>query len=130
MLSPLLKHSITLLHQTDAKEGRKITHHSSRLGLIGWTGSIQIIKTIHHKMCNTNNVQLPHELLHGHNVCTKHSRISVPNRLQGRALKHKVALIPNNLLGTTHAQTLGPRNPGPAARDIRQTMTSHPELQK
>jgi hypothetical protein len=41
-----------------------------------------------------------------------------------------VALIPNNLLGTTHAQTLGPRNPGPAARDIRQTMTSHPELQK
>jgi hypothetical protein len=27
------------------KEGRKITHHSSRLGLIGWTGSIQIIKT-------------------------------------------------------------------------------------
>ena len=73
--------------------GRKITHHSSRLGLIGWTGSIQIIKTIHHKMCNTNNVQLPHELLHGHNVCTKQSRISVPNRLQGRALKHKVALF-------------------------------------
>ena len=71
------------------KEGRKITHHSSRLGLIGWTGSIQIIKTIHHKMCNTNNVQLPHELLHGHNVCTKQSRISVPNRLQGRALKDK-----------------------------------------
>jgi hypothetical protein len=111
-------------------EGRKITHHSSRLGLIGWTSSIQIIKTIHHKMCNTNNVQPPHELLHGHNVCTKHSRISVPNRLQGRALKHKVALIPNNLLGTKHAQTLGPRNPGLAARDIRQTMTSHPELQK
>ncbi len=25
-------------------------------------------------MCNTNNVQLPHELLHGHNVCTKQSR--------------------------------------------------------
>jgi hypothetical protein len=45
-----------------SKEGRKITHHSSRLGLIGWTGSIQIIKTIHHKMCNTNNVQLPVKL--------------------------------------------------------------------
>jgi hypothetical protein len=60
------------------KEGRKITHHSSRLGLIGWTGSIRIIKTIHHKLCNTNNVQLPNELLHGHNVCTKQSRISVP----------------------------------------------------
>jgi hypothetical protein len=69
-------------------EGRKITHHSSRLGLIGWTGSIQIFKTIHHKMCNTNNVhwQLPHELLHellhGHNFGTKQSRISVPNRLR------------------------------------------------
>jgi hypothetical protein len=48
---------------------------SSRLGLIEWTGSIQIIKKIHHKMCNTNNVQLPHELLHGHNVCTKQLRI-------------------------------------------------------
>jgi hypothetical protein len=81
------------------KEGRKEDYTSLQPpGLIGWTGSIQIIKTIHHKMCNTNNVQLPHELLHGHNVCTKQSRISVPNRLQGRALKHKVALIPNNLL--------------------------------
>ncbi len=81
-------------------------------------------------MCNTNNVQLPHELLHRHNGCTKQPRISVPNRLQGRALKHKVALIPKNLLGTTHAQTLGPGNPGPAARDIGQTMTTHPELQQ
>jgi hypothetical protein len=106
-----------------------ITNHFSRLGLIGWTGSIQIIITIHHKLCNTNNVQLPHELLHGHNVGATQPRRYVLNRLLGRAL-NKVALIPSGLLGTTHAQALGPGNPGPAAHDITQTMTTHPELQK
>ncbi len=30
-----------------------------------------MIKTIHHMMCNTYNVQLPHELLHGQDVRIK-----------------------------------------------------------
>jgi hypothetical protein len=45
-------------------------------------------------MCNTHNVQLPYELLHGNDVCTKQPKISVPKKLQNRALKDKVALIP------------------------------------
>jgi hypothetical protein len=31
-------------------------------------------------------------------------------KLQGRAIRDKVALIPNNLLGTMQALTLSPRN--------------------
>ena len=41
-------------------------------------------------MCNTHNVQLPHKLLHGHDVRTKQSRVSVPKNLQSRALKDKL----------------------------------------
>jgi hypothetical protein len=30
--------------------------------------ALKYIETIHHKMCNTDSVLLPHELLHGHNL--------------------------------------------------------------
>ena len=45
------------------KEGRKYYICSSRLGLIRWD-IIQHVKAVHHKMSNTSDVQLPHELLH------------------------------------------------------------------
>ncbi len=102
----------------DREGRRKITHHSSRLGPIGRTGSIQIVKNSY-KKCATRTMSNYHT--NCCMVCTKQPRKSVPNRLQGRALKHKVALIPNSLLGKTHAHMLGPRNPGPEARDMRQT---------
>ncbi len=60
------------------KEGRKLRIHinsgASRPwpGLIGCTDSIQVIKTIYDKMCSTDNIQLPHELLH--DVAGAHDR--------------------------------------------------------
>ena len=45
------------------KEGRKKYYIcSSRLGLIRWD-IIQHVKAVHHKVSNTSDVQLPHELL-------------------------------------------------------------------
>jgi hypothetical protein len=56
-------------------------------------------------IATTHNVQLPHELLHGrdHNCRTRQIKVSVPKKLQGRALTDKVALIHNDLLGTLQA---------------------------
>ncbi len=97
------------------KEGRKLHINSSRPGLIGCTDSIQVIKTIHDKVCNTDNIQLPHELLHGLNGGSKQSRILVPNGLHSRALKNQMALIPKHVLVTMEAISLSPSNPCPAA---------------
>ncbi len=84
------------------KEGRSLHINSSRPGLIGCTDSIQVIKTVHDKVCNTDNIQLPHELLHGLNASggTIQSRILVPNGLHSRALKKQMALIPKHVLVT------------------------------
>ena len=54
---------ITRNNKESSKEGRKYYICSSRLGLIRWD-IIQHVKAVHHKVSNTSDVQLPHELLH------------------------------------------------------------------
>ena len=55
---PTMKKDI-LKSKSGRKEGRKTHINSRRQALIGCTDSIQVIKTIHDKVCNTDNIQLP-----------------------------------------------------------------------
>ena len=84
------------------KEGRKDYICSSRLlGLIRWYDRfrsdqrIQQIKAILDKVRYTNDILLPHELLHGASAIHKQSSILVPHTLQSRALEDHVAFDPN-----------------------------------
>ena len=44
---------------------------------------------------HTNDILLPHELLHGASAIYKQCSILVPHTLQSRALKDHVAFVPN-----------------------------------
>ena len=72
------------------KEGSKYYICSSRLGLIRWD-IIQHVKAVHHKVSNTSDVQLPHELLHCASTIGKQCSILITHSLQSRALKDHVA---------------------------------------
>ena len=67
------------------KEGRKDYICSSRLGLIRWYDRfrsdrrIQQVKAILDKVRYTNDILLPHELLHGASAIHKQSSILVPH---------------------------------------------------
>ena len=75
------------------KEGRKDYICSSRLGLIRWYDRfrsdrrIQQVKAILDKVRYTNDILLPHKLLHGASAIHKQSSILVPHTLQSRTLK-------------------------------------------
>ena len=70
-----------------------------------------MIKTIHDKMSNPQNVRLPHELLHGLDASSKQSRIPVPQGLHGRALEDHMTFIPQGIVITLLAVPSGPRIP-------------------
>ena len=71
---------------------------------------IQQVKAILDKVRYTNDILLPHELLHGASAIHKQSSILVPHTLQSRALKDHVAFVPNCTLVTQQTQALkGPR---------------------
>lgn len=78
---------------------------------------MHVVKTIHDKILgNHNSIQLPHELEHVLNVCTKYSLILCPQEVQGRTFKYEVALelIAQNMLVTLQAQALSLGNSGMA----------------
>ena len=54
-------------------------------------------------MCNTDNVQLPHELVHGHDGRTKQPRVSIPK---------EIARQGNQRQGGAHPQQLAGHNAG------------------
>ena len=70
---------------------------------------IQQVKAILAKVRYTNDILLPHELLHGASAIHKQSSILVPHTLQSRTLKDHVAFVPNCTLVTQQTQALGPR---------------------
>ena len=74
------------------------------------TGASSRSKAILDKVRYTNDILLPHELLHGASAIHKQSSILVPHTLQSRALKDHVAFVPNTTpLVTQQTQALGPR---------------------
>ena len=117
-------------------EGRKDYICSSRLGLIRWYDRfrsdrrIQQVKAILDKVRYTNDILLPHELLHGASAIHKQSSILVPHTLQSRALKDHVAFVPNCTLVTQQTQALGPRGASAASLNHWEAVGTHPEAQQ
>ena len=105
------------------KEGRKYYICSSRLGLIRWD-IIQHVKAVHHKVSNTSDVQLPHELLHCASTIGKQCSILITHSLQSRAL---VAFVPNSMLVTLLTQALGTGGARAAAHNNWQAVGTQPE---
>ena len=69
------------------------------------------IKTIHNVVCHPHNVLLPHKQLHGTLNRAEQSRVTIPHRLHGRALKDQMSLIMNSMQVALLAQPLVPWGP-------------------
>ena len=78
----------------------------------------------------TNDILLPHKLLHGAGAIHKQSSILVPHTLQSRALKDHVAFVPNCTLITQQTQALGPRGASAASLNHWEAVGTHPEAQQ
>ena len=74
-------------------------HSPSHLGLIGRRSSLQNVQTLHDKADNRHKIILPEKLNHSRYRRAKKARSAVPDVLNSRAAKNKVANAPH----VTHA---------------------------
>ena len=91
---------------------------------------MQEVKAVHDKVRNGHNIQLPNKLADSDNTGPKQGSISVPNRLQGRALEGHVALIPKNVHVTLRAAAQSPSTAMAPTQDIWEAVSPHPETQE
>ena len=80
--------------------------------------------------CHSITVLLPHEVYHSCGVGCEQRREVIPQRLEVRALKHKVILITHSGGMTTYAEPLGTRDAYMAASINRKTTATRAKAEK